>query len=85
MTHPAIAVKNLAIITGGASGIGLAVAKALSSRYGMNVAMGDIVDSVHEAGKNVQQTAKEGAKVWAGKVDVTDGKSIESFSKQVQR
>ena len=47
--HPAIAPGNLAVITGGADGIGLAVAKALAAQ-GMRIALADLdADRVREA------------------------------------
>lgn len=84
--HPALAAKSLAVITGGASGIGLAAAQAFSSRYGMSVAIGDRVsdDKIAHAVKSVQSGAKDGAKAWGGHVDVADRKSVETFAQNVK-
>lgn len=48
MTHPAIAAGRTAVITGGASGIGLAAARALSA-HGMTVALLDLPGPALEA------------------------------------
>ncbi|MEM7155837.1 MAG: SDR family NAD(P)-dependent oxidoreductase [Myxococcota bacterium] len=48
MDHPAIARGNVAVITGGASGIGLAVARALSSK-GMRVCLADLEQEALDA------------------------------------
>lgn len=84
MTHAAFSAKNLAVITGGASGIGLAAAKAFASRFGMHVAIGDNSGAIEESVKEIQSQAKEGVKVWGGKVDVSDKQSVESFKNQIQ-
>lgn len=84
MSNPAFTAKNLAIITGGASGIGLAAAKAFASKFGMHVAIGDNSGAVEESVKAIQSQAKEGVKVWGGKVDVSDLQSVESFRNQIQ-
>ncbi|PWN90182.1 NAD(P)-binding protein [Acaromyces ingoldii] len=84
--HPAIAANHLAVITGGASGIGLAAATAYASKFGMNVAIGDIVPDaeLQRAVAAVQSEAKQGSKVFGHNVDVGDRKSVEAFSKEVQ-
>lgn len=83
--HPALVSKSLAVITGGASGIGLAAAKIFVSRYGMNVAIGDYSGAVEEAVKQIQSEAKDDSiKVWGAKVDVRDVESVQSFKNQVQ-
>ncbi|UZJ51252.1 hypothetical protein CBS101457_000572 [Exobasidium rhododendri] len=83
--HAAIAAQNLAVITGGASGIGLAAAKALYKK-GMNVAIGDKCDNLNDAVKKVQEDSpsQKSNKVWADSVDVGDVASLEMFSKKVQ-
>lgn len=48
MEHPAIVEGNVAVITGGASGIGLAVARALSDR-GMRVCIADLKQDALDA------------------------------------
>ncbi len=69
--------KNLsgkaAFVTGGASGIGLGITKALLAE-GMNVVIGDVND-VHMAGARAE-LADAGAAVTFVKVDVTDRDSV---------
>ncbi|MEM1022129.1 MAG: SDR family NAD(P)-dependent oxidoreductase [Myxococcota bacterium] len=47
MNHPAIAEAKVAVITGGASGIGLAAAMALSKR-GMRICLADLEQTALE-------------------------------------
>lgn len=69
MTHPALTPDRTAVITGGASGIGLAAAKALSSR-GMAVAL---IDRTAERLEQVTEALSEsGAQVEPFAVDVGD-------------
>lgn len=83
--HPAIVGKNLAIITGGASGIGFAAAKALSSTWGMHVAIGDVAGNLNSVSEGLQKHAQNGVKVWASHVDVGDKVSLEKFRDDVQQ
>jgi NAD(P)-dependent dehydrogenase (short-subunit alcohol dehydrogenase family) len=59
MTHPAIRPGNVAVITGAASGIGLAAAKRFAEQ-GMDVWMADLSDELlHPAAASVRATAPE--------------------------
>ena len=61
MTHPALTANNVAVITGGASGIGLAAAMRLA-KLGMKVCIADIgADRLHEAAAKVSAVAPGGA------------------------
>ena len=73
----AIAPGNLAIITGGASGIGRAVGKALSKK-GMKVALVD-------QGASVETTAAEIGGDAAGFIcDVSDRASMQDLAQRIQ-
>ncbi|MEM7468023.1 MAG: SDR family NAD(P)-dependent oxidoreductase [Pseudomonadota bacterium] len=77
MDHPAIAEGNVAVITGGASGIGLAVAKTLASK-GMRICIAD----------NNHDTLNEATKSLDGDplvvvTDVSDRTSVESLKNEV--
>lgn len=73
----AIAPGNLAIITGGASGIGRAVGKALSKK-GMKVALVD-------QGASVETTAAEIGRDAAGFIcDVSDRASMQDLAQRIQ-
>src|SRR5436189_160728 len=61
MPHPAMSPNNVAVITGGASGIGLAAATHFAS-LGMKVCIADIgVDRLTEAAARLASVAKGGA------------------------
>ena len=71
MTHPAIAKDNVAVITGGASGIGLAAAIRFAA--GMKVCIADVGD---DALKNAEARLSSaspagGANVMMAMVDVS--------------
>lgn len=72
--HPAIRKGNVAVLTGGASGIGLALAK-LYAEAGMSVAVGDIDEEALES------VPKE---IRAFKVDVTSKESLEAFQREIE-
>jgi NAD(P)-dependent dehydrogenase (short-subunit alcohol dehydrogenase family) len=74
-----------AYITGGASGIGLAVAHALSQR-GMRVIIADInLAAAQEAVEKLQQTAATGLDHLAVKVDVSSWESqVAAFEKAIE-
>jgi NAD(P)-dependent dehydrogenase (short-subunit alcohol dehydrogenase family) len=85
--HAAIAAKKLAVITGGASGIGLATATALY-KQGMNVAIGDVSNELDEAVEKIKASVNNSSsasnRIWAGSVDVSEVKSVEAFQSKVQ-
>ena len=61
MPHPAMSPNNVAVITGGASGIGLAAAMRFA-RLGMKVAIADIgTDRLKEAETKLSSVAPSGA------------------------
>jgi len=69
----------VAVVTGGARGIGLATATALRSR-GARVAIGDVdEEAVHAAADSL------GPDVVAGRLDVTDPNSFAAFVVHVER
>ena len=75
--HPAIAKGNVAIITGGAGGIGLAAAKAFVAA-GLRVCIADRDQETLALAK-----AELGAGTLAAAVDVSDKKSIEDLAHSV--
>jgi NAD(P)-dependent dehydrogenase (short-subunit alcohol dehydrogenase family) len=86
VTHPAMSANNVAVITGGASGIGLAAATRFA-RLGMKVCIADIgADRLHEAATRLSSAAPGGAAdVMTSAVDVSrieDVKSLEDAVRQ---
>lgn len=83
-SHPAIASGNVAVITGAASGIGLAAAKKFAS-LGMKICMADINES--ELKQSEREVAEiclgGGADVLAVPLDVADFQSVEKFENNV--
>lgn len=77
--HAAIKAGNLAVISGGASGIGLAAAKYYLSQ-GMKVAIGDRSESSLQSAS--QALANKGDS-YVGLLDVTDQTSVSFFRKTV--
>jgi len=69
-----------AIITGGASGIGLGISKALLNA-GMNIAIADIQE---DALKSAVQELANSDRVLAVKLDVTDREAYKAFADQVE-
>ena len=72
MPHPAMSPNNVAVITGGASGIGLAAATHFAT-IGMKVCIADIgADRLAEAATQLASVAKGGAAdVMTAPVDVS--------------
>lgn len=76
--HPALIAGNTALITGGASGIGLAVAQRLAER-GLRVIL---VDRSAEALREAAESLPGGAATFA--VDVADAAAMEQLAREVQ-
>lgn len=74
--HPAIAPGNLAVITGGADGIGLAVAGALSA-HGMRLALADI------DGEKVAEAAASFPQATGHQLDVSDRGAVEALAREL--
>jgi NAD(P)-dependent dehydrogenase (short-subunit alcohol dehydrogenase family) len=61
MSHPALSANNVAVITGGASGIGLAAAKRFAG-LGMRVCIADVgADRLSQAAATLREAAPDGA------------------------
>ncbi len=76
MTHPAIIPGRVAVVTGAASGIGLAAAQRLSAR-GMAVVMADLPGEALE--REAAALAAAGATVVAQPTDVTDRAQVDAL------
>jgi NAD(P)-dependent dehydrogenase (short-subunit alcohol dehydrogenase family) len=82
MPHPVIARDNVAVVTGGASGIGLAAAMAFA-RAGMKVCIVDVdQDRLHEAATKLSSVA-DPAKVMASAIDVGKAESVKELERAV--
>ena len=79
MPHPALSANNVAVITGGASGLGLAAAMRFA-RLGMKVTIADLGgDHLKQAEAKLTQASPGGAaNIMAAAVDVSrrDRKSV---------
>jgi len=77
--HPAIAAGRTAVITGGASGIGLAAGERFAA-LGMNVVLADLASTpLNYAAAAVQKAATGGAQVEAIATDVSDYGQVEAL------
>ena len=85
MPHPAMSPNNVAVITGGASGIGLAAAMWFA-RLGMKVAIADIgADRLKEAETKLSSVAPSGAaNVMTMEVDVSRLDAVIKFESAVR-
>lgn len=84
MTHPALSEGAVAVITGAASGIGLAAAKALAAR-GMNVVMVDVeADRLMAAGRDLAASAGDDH-VMPYPMDVSDMDAMQALADAVYR
>ncbi len=84
MTHPVLTTGNTAVITGGASGIGLATAKRLAA-LGMNVAIADLgADRLSHAAATIAEQATTGMNaVMTSETDVSDPAALKSLDAAV--
>ncbi len=79
--HPAIVPGRVAVITGAASGIGLAAARRLSAA-GMRVLIADIAEApLHEAADDLRAA---GAEVRAKRTDVSDWNSVAALQAEAE-
>ncbi|MEM7318187.1 MAG: SDR family NAD(P)-dependent oxidoreductase, partial [Pseudomonadota bacterium] len=81
MTHPSIRPESVAVVTGGASGIGLACATKFA-RIGMRVV---IVDQALDKLEAAEQTLRDAgaAQVMTASTDVSDLGQVEALEKKV--
>lgn len=86
MSHAALVPGAVAVVTGGASGIGLAAAKRFA-QAGMHVAIADLGDErVARAAEAVGSLARDGVEgVLARTVDVADEDQLRDFELTVRR
>lgn len=84
-SHPAISAGGLAVISGGASGIGLAAAKAYAAK-GLNVVILDMSgEDLSTAIPAIKDAVKgDEVKVLGLKVDVGDREDVEKASKEIE-
>jgi NAD(P)-dependent dehydrogenase (short-subunit alcohol dehydrogenase family) len=86
MSHPAMSANNVAVITGGASGIGLAAAMRFA-REGMKVCIADIgADRLKEAEAQLSSAAAGGsASVMSMAVDVSNLDNVKALEAAVRQ
>jgi len=84
MSHPVLNPQSVAIVTGGAAGIGLAAAKAFA-RAGLSVAIADLgADRLEKAAGEIASVSPKGADgVLAQETDVPDADAIRRLEKAV--
>ncbi|MDQ0321434.1 NAD(P)-dependent dehydrogenase (short-subunit alcohol dehydrogenase family) [Pararhizobium capsulatum DSM 1112] len=80
MTHPAFAQKHVAVVTGAASGIGLAAAKRFAG-LGMNVVLADLAgEKLNAAAREVADVSAEGGNaVLSVATDVSNLASLQAL------
>ncbi len=85
MPHPAIAKNSVAVVTGGASGIGLAMATRFA-RLGLRVCIADLgVDRLSRAAAVLSKLAPEGpASIMAEEIDVSRIGDIRNLNEAVR-
>lgn len=83
MSHPALKPGAVAVVTGGASGIGLAAARRFVA-LGVTVCLADLGrERLAEAVKTIRSDAAHGADVAAFEVDVSDRAGLEALEASV--
>jgi NAD(P)-dependent dehydrogenase (short-subunit alcohol dehydrogenase family) len=84
MSHPAMSANNVAVVTGGASGIGLAAAMRFA-KLGMKVCIADLgADRLAEAAAKLSTAAPGGnADIMAVSVDVSQAEAVSAFESAV--
>ena len=83
MTHPALAAGRVAVITGGASGIGLAVAQRLAG-LGMRVCIADIDEAALETARaSIARSARDHKDVIAISADVSRLEDVRQLKDKV--
>jgi NAD(P)-dependent dehydrogenase (short-subunit alcohol dehydrogenase family) len=85
MPHPAMAKDNVAVITGGASGIGLAAAMRFAA-LGMNVCIADLgIDALRAAEAKLSSASPAGgANVMIARVDVSSRDELAALESDVR-
>ena len=85
MPHPAMAKDNVAVITGGASGIGLAAAMHFAA-LGMNVCIADLgVDALRAAEAKLSSASPAGgANIMIARVDVSSREELTALESDVR-
>ena len=85
MPHPALSADHTAVVTGGASGIGLAAAGRFAA-LGMNVCIADVDDArLHAAAAKLAPLAKRGEAIMTTKVDVSRRDSVVDLEAKVRQ
>lgn len=83
MPHAALEPGAVAVITGGASGIGLAAARRFAS-LGLTVCIADLgADRLGQAARAIRSEAVMGADVLAIETDVSDRAALENLERTV--
>ena len=81
MGHPALVADSVAVVTGGASGIGLAAARAFA-RLGMRVALVDVRRALLDDAAEVV-SAEGASEVLAFDTDVSDRAAVETLEREI--
>lgn len=86
MPHPAMSANNVAVVTGGASGLGLAAAMRFA-RLGMKVCIADLgADRLADAAAKLSAAAPGGsADILAMSVDVSQAEAVSAFESAVHQ
>jgi NAD(P)-dependent dehydrogenase (short-subunit alcohol dehydrogenase family) len=84
MSHPALSANNVAVVTGGASGLGLAAAMRFA-RLGLKVCIADLgADRLADAAAKLSAAAPGGsADIMAMSVDVSQAEAVSAFEAAV--